>query len=128
MDKKVIRFRSVIFDLNNGIMEILDGSKGLYSFKDILKSDILNEKSKYHNKMPHFTALVPHGPLPMGILQNPYLYVGIKVVLQDGTILAIYISEKETMKNTNQYIADRKKAGEIQEIILKIIKENKKRL
>ena len=100
-------FRSVIFDFDKKIMEILDGSKGTYNFKDISKASVLNEKAKYHNKTPHFTALVPHGPLPQGLLQNPYLYVGIKVVLSDGSILAIYISKNQTMSNTDQYIHDR---------------------
>lgn len=118
-------FRSVIFDFDKKIMEILDGSKGIYNFKDISKASVLNEKAKYHNKTPHFTALVPHGPLPQGLLQNPYLYVGIKVVLSDGSILAIYISENQTMSNTDQYIHDREEAEKVYKIILRIIGDSK---
>lgn len=119
------KFRSVVFDFDKKVMEILDGSKGTYSFKDIVRATVLNEKAKYHNKTPHFTALIPHGPLPQGLLQNPYLYVGIEVVLSNGSILAIYISQTQTVSNSEQYIHDREEAEKIHKIILRIIENNK---
>lgn len=44
-------------------------------------------------------------------------FVGVKIVLKDGTILAIYVSKEKTMVNTNQYIQDRKVAEKIKEVM-----------
>ena len=49
---------------------------GTYSYSDVVRVSVLNEKAKYKGKGIPFTAVVPSGPLPSGILQNPYLFVG----------------------------------------------------
>lgn len=51
-----------------------------YSYSDVVRFCVLNEKAKYKGKGVPFTAILPSGPLPFGILQNPYLFVGVKVV------------------------------------------------
>lgn len=88
---------------------------GTYSYSDVVRISVLNEKAK--GKGIPFTAILPSGPLPFGILQDPYLFVGVKVVLKDGTILAIYTSKEKIMVNTNQYIHDRKVAEKIKEVM-----------
>lgn len=88
-----------------------------YSYSDVVHFCVLNEKAKYKGKGVPFTAILPSGPLPFGILQNPYLFVGVKVVLKDETILALYVSKEKTMVNTNQYIKDRMDAEKIKEVI-----------
>ena len=45
-----------------------------------IRVSVLNEKAKYKEKGIPFTAILPSGPLPSGILQDPYLFVGVKVV------------------------------------------------
>lgn len=89
---------------------------GTYSYCDVARVSVLNEKAKYKGKGVPFTAILPSGPLPAGILQDPYLFVGVKVVLKDGTVLAIYISKEKTMVNTDQYIQDRKVTEKIKEM------------
>ena len=83
---------------------------GRYSYSDVVRVSVLNEKAKYKGKSVPFTAILPSGPLP-------YLFVGVKIVLKDGTILAIYVSKEKTMVNTNQYIQDRKVAEKIKEVM-----------
>ena len=90
---------------------------GTYSYSDVVRVSVLNEKAKHKGKGVPFKAILPSGPLPSGILQDPYLFVGVKVVLKDGTILAIYVSKEKTMVNTNQYIQDRKVAEKIREVM-----------
>ena len=90
---------------------------GTYSYCDVARVSVLNEKAKYKGKGVPFTAILPSGPLPAGILQDPYLFVGVKVVLKDETILAIYVSKEKTMVNTDQYIKDRKVAEKIKEVM-----------
>ena len=91
---------------------------GTYSYCDVARVSVLNDKGK---GVP-FTAILPSGPLPAGILQDPYLFVGVKVVLKDGTVLAIYISKEKTMVNTDQYIQDRKVAEKIKEVMKNVCK------
>jgi hypothetical protein len=78
---------------------------------------LIGFKAKYKGKGIPFTAVLPGGPLPSGLFQNPYLYVGVKIVLKDETVLAIYVSKEKTMVNTDQYIQDRKIAKKIEEMI-----------
>lgn len=95
---------------------------GTYSYCDVARVSVLNEKAKYKGKGVPFTAILPGGPLPSGILQDPYLFVGVKVVLKDETVLAIYISKEKTMVNTDQYIQDRKVAEKIKEVMKNVCK------
>ncbi len=95
---------------------------GTYSYCDVARVSVLNEKAKYKGKGVPFMAILPSGPLPAGILQDPYLFVGVKVVLKDGTVLAIYISKEKTMVNTDQYIQDRKVAEKIKEVMKNVCK------
>lgn len=53
---------------------------GTYSYSDVVRVSVLNEEAKYKGKGVPFTAILPSGPLPSGILQDPYLFVGVKVV------------------------------------------------
>lgn len=77
----------------------------------------LKWKSLVKRKGCSITAILPSGPLPSGTLQNPYLFVGVKVVLKDETFLALYVSKEKMMVDTNQYIKDRMDAEKIKEVI-----------
>ena len=84
---------------------------GTYSYSDVVRVSVLNEKAK--GKGIPFTAILPSGPLPFGILQDPYLFVGVKVVLKDETVLAIYVSKKKVLLNSDMYLSDLKEAKSI---------------
>ena len=101
----------VKFDDSSKQFEIVTGTQGKYSYDDVIRVSVLNEKAKYKGKGIPFTAVLPGGPLPSGLLQDPYLYVGVKIVL------TIYVSKEKTMVNTDQYIQDRKIAKKIEEMI-----------
>ncbi|MCF0105462.1 MAG: hypothetical protein HUJ53_01730 [Holdemanella sp.] len=109
------QYRSIIIDKST--FEILDGTKGIYNICDILSLDILNEKASKRGKQEPFVALMGVGPT--GVLQDPYLYVGIRIRMKDNTMLAVYISEKKTQVGTDQYTSDRKEAKEIVNILNK---------
>lgn len=119
-DAKIV-FDSVIFDKDDKVMTILNGSKGTYSYKDIKKCSILNEKAKYHKKSEPFSVTVPNGPLPVGMISEPSLYVGLKLVMNDDHVLAIYTSKEATNINTDVHIKDREEAKEIKAFIDKVI-------
>ncbi len=79
-----------------------------YSYSDVVRVSVLNEKAK--GKGIPFTAILPSGPLPFGILQDPYLFVGVKVVLKDETFLAICVSKEKVLFNSDMYLSDLKEA------------------
>ena len=116
--REILRFDCVVFDPVNRIFEILDGTKGTYAFEEIERFAILNENARYRGKQQPFTALLPAAGLPAGY---PYMYVGIKVVLKDNTILGIYVSKEKTMLNTDQYVQDRRIAVQIGQIFQEIL-------
>ena len=120
-----IRFDSVIFDHQNQTFEILNGSVGVHPYKEIERVAVLNENAKYRGKRPPFTALLPGAGLPAGIFSYPYMFVGIKVVLKEETILGIYVSKQKTMLNTDQYVRDRKIANEIEQVFKAIMRLQK---
>lgn len=107
----------VKFDDSRKQFDILTRTQGKYSYDDVIRVSVLNEKAKYKGKGIPFTAVLSSGPLPSGLLQNPYLYVGVKIVLKNETVLAVYVSKEKTMVNTDQYIQDRKIAKKIEEMI-----------
>lgn len=103
----------VKFDDSRKQFEIITGTQGKYSYDDVIRVSVLNEKAKYKGKGIPFTAVLPGGPLPSGLLQDPYLYVGVKIVIKNETVLAIYVSKEKTMVNTDH----RKIAKKIEEMI-----------
>lgn len=104
-------FRSVSFDSDT--FTILNGTTGSYNLCDIDKVWILNEKASKRGKQEPFLAVIPNGPLPAGIFSEPYLFVGLKIIMKDGTICAIYVSKEKTQVGTDQYKEDRKEAEAI---------------
>ena len=52
---------------------------------------------------------------------EPMLYVGIKVVLKDNSVLPIYVSKEKVLFNSDKYLNDVKEANAI-------LKELEKRL
>lgn len=123
VDIMVQNYESVIFDDEKQAFTIRNGTQGTYAYHDVTRFSILNEKAKYKGKGIPFCAILPGGPLPSGILSNPYLYVGIKIVLKNGTVLAIYVSNEKTMVNTDAYIQDRKNAEIIKKKLDDIVKD-----
>lgn len=87
-----------------------------YSYSDVVRVSVLNEKAKYKGKGVPFKAILPSGPLLSWIQQNPYLFIGVKVVLKDETFLALYVSKEKMMVNMNQYIKDRMDAEKIKDV------------
>lgn len=125
MDINIVEFDEVIFDFTNKVMTIVNGSIGEYGFSQIKSSNIEYEKAKYHGKKEPFYVTVRPTRLPLGMLSETSFYVGLKVVLKNEKVLAIYVSKKKTRNNTDQHIKDTKKAKQIQKILNKIIEENK---
>ncbi len=118
---KLILFDSVVFNTTDKTMHILDGSLGYYDYRYIKRAVILNERANHRGKSTPFLAVVPKGPGRPGVLLYSFLYVGIKIVMADHSILAIYISKEKTQVGTNQYWEDQTKAKEILMLIQKII-------
>ena len=118
-----IIFDSVIFDKRDKVFIIINGTKGTYSYKNIKKCEILNEKARYKGKEEPFTHRVVTGVdwlIQANILEQPF-YVGLRLTMKDGTHLAIYTSKEPTRTQTDFHIQDLKEAEKIKALIDKII-------
>ena len=122
-----IIFDSVIFDKRDKVFIIISGTKGTYSYKNIKKCEILNEKARYKGKEEPFTHQVVTGVdwlVQANILEQPF-YVGLRLTMKDGTHLAIYTSKQPTRTQTDFHIRDVKEAEKIKKLIDKIIMKYK---
>lgn len=118
MNEKQIVFDSVVFDKEDKTFTILDGTIGTYSLEEVVKCTILGESSKFRGKTEPFAHTVITGVgVATAPLFEPGFYVGIKVTMKNGDILAIYISKKEVRMNTDGYFHDYEIAQKIKKAI-----------
>lgn len=121
-DSKII-FDSVVFDTKDKTMSIVDGAKGTYNYRKIKKCSILNEQANYRGKTKPFTHQVISGVTVLSPLGEPSFYVGLKLVLNDDSILAIYVSKTPVGFNTSNHHKDTEQAKEIKDFIDKVIRK-----
>lgn len=119
---KVI-YDGVIFDKKDKTMIILKGTKGTYDYRKIKKCSVLNEEAKYRGKTIPFLHQVLGGVTFYSYIGEPALYVGLKLVMEDNTILGIYVSDTKTVVNSDIYRNERKIAFEIKQFVDKIIQK-----
>ena len=93
-------FSNLIFETDTKTFTILKGSIGTYSYKEIKKCNVLYEDAKYTGKTPMFD----HQTIG-GVGANPYLsdtkaYIGLRLIMKNGAILYVYLTDKPHMLNT----------------------------
>lgn len=118
-----ILFDSIIFDTKDKVFIILDGSKGTYSYKNIKKCEILNEKARFRGKEKPFTHQVVTGVdwmIAANFMEQPF-YVGLRITMKDDTQLVVYISKNPTRTQTDQHIKAFQEAEKIKHLIDRII-------
>ena len=71
----------VKFDDSCKQFEILTGTQGKYSYDDVTRVSVLNEKAKYKGKGIPFTAVLSSGPLPSGLLPVSYTHLTLPTIL-----------------------------------------------
>lgn len=121
MTDKLITYDSVIFDKENKTMEIINGTLGVYPYTEIIECKILNELAKYKGKEEPFTHILYGGRVQGRCFNEKGFYVGLKVTLKDGTVLAIYTSTKPVYAGNDFQRHDYKEAETIKKLIDKII-------
>ena len=108
------KFNCVEFDDENKRLNILIGDEGIIHYKDIQKVSILNQQASFKGEAKPFTHQVLNGTA---------FLCGIKILLKDETIKAVYISNRKTIFNTDIYNEDEKEAKKIKQMIDKRITE-----
>ena len=71
-------------------------------------------------KQNHLHTILGGATFMAGAVE-PMMYVGIKVVLKDNSVLPIYVSKEKVLFNSDKYLNDVKEANDI-------LKELEKRL
>lgn len=109
-------FRSVIVGDNN--IKILDGSTGIYDIDKIKKCSILNEDAHFRGKTDPFVHQVLGNTAFFSIIGNgTKVYVGLRLITEEGNKLAIYVSQKAVLFDSDEYKKDFKEAKRIKKLI-----------
>lgn len=114
-------FKCIHFDDDNKRCNILIGDKGTVNYSDISKINVLNQQASFKGETKPFTHRVLAGTTFLCGTMEPRFYVGLKITLKDGTIKAVYISDRKTGFNTDIYREDKEEADKIKKIIEKKI-------
>lgn len=75
------------FDDSRKQFEIVTGTQGKYSYDDVIRVSVLNEKAKYKGKGIPFTAVLPGGPLPYGLVN----YYPSLILLNKVNVRWVYV-------------------------------------
>ena len=121
LERRKTMNRYVEFDDNNSELHILNGTESTIKYEDIEKVSVLNEDASFKGKGTPFVHQVLGGTTFYSMFGEPGLYVGLKITLKDGSIKAIYVSEKKCYVNTDMYKKDREIAQKIKNKIDKRI-------
>lgn len=120
---KKIEFKGVTFDLVEKTFTVHKGSEGKYSYLDVQECKIKNEDAKFRGKTKPFTHCVLSGPgQNYGIFERTF-YIGLKVLMKNNQEIAIYVSDRKTMMNTDIYNEDMEEAKKINDIFAIAIKK-----
>ena len=92
-------------------LEVNGGASCLY--EEIQKCSIQNEDANFKGKTKPFTHTILGGATFMAGAVEPMMYVGIKVVLKDNSVLPIYVSKEKVLFNSDKYLNDVKEANAI---------------
>ncbi|MBM6678638.1 hypothetical protein [Faecalicoccus pleomorphus] len=94
-------------EFGNQTFKILCGSKGVYNYSDVVKTDIVFEQAKYHDEenpfpMKHRVLIVKYD----FSLINRKAYVGICIKLKNQKKIFVYVSNKERIHNSDDFQKD----------------------
>lgn len=97
---------------------ILDGKS--WPVREIESAKVRMEEARWRGKTEPFVhqILSSGTAIPAFALFEPKGYVGIRIEMKDGTVLADYVSEKPVFYNTDGYHRDRKLAESIRDRLL----------
>lgn len=125
--KQGYTFKNITFDKNEKTFTIVEGTKGTFSYIDIVQCKIVNEDAKYTGNTELFTHKVladyfqPWGIFPKNV------YVGLEFIMKNEDKIYAYITGVKRQINTLDYHDDRRKAKEVKEIVDRIINKYKER-
>lgn len=92
---------------------IKEGSEGTYSLDDIQSIHVVYEQASFKGKSKPFTHTFLGGTSFFTAME-PKLYVGLKVATKSNQVLAIYVSKKPVLYNSDLFLEDVQEAKKIQ--------------
>lgn len=103
---------------------LLTTSAETIPYEAIEKISVLNEDAAFKGRTKPFSHQVLGGTTIYSIFGEPQLYVGLKIRKKDGTISAIYVSDRKTTYNTDIYREDTCRANELKQAIENHVKRS----
>lgn len=111
-----VYFKNITFNTNDKTFFIAKGDVGNYSYIDVIKCKVEIEYSDY------FSQINQHATLSLNDTGD-YGKVKILIRLRDDRLLEVYISNKEVLLQSSQFLNDRIEAEEIKKLLKRIIKK-----
>lgn len=106
-------YEQVMIDYTENSFTILNGTLGTYNLKDIVKIEIVDENSKYKGKGEPFK----YSTSKKSPFNGKSFFVGLKITMKDGNVLALYISKKEVKLSSDAYLKDKEEAETIKSLL-----------
>lgn len=106
--------QDILFDPQNQTIQIFDGSIGTYTYKDIIKSQILYEHAPYKGKSKMFSHRVLISTFNNSLfIEMKKVYIGIEIKLLNKDPVYVYISKEPVIQHNQQFKEDLKRAKQI---------------
>ena len=115
---------NVIFDEERQSFQILSGSKGIYSMKDVRKCQIVFEDAKYYGRTKPFSHKLLISSFESFFVTIRDVYVGIELELKSKEKVYVYISNIKQKHHSDAFKADVKVAETLKEKFKLIISKN----
>ena len=117
--------QDILFDPQNQTIQIFDGSIGTYTYKDIIKSQILYEHAPYKGKPKMFSHRVLISTFNNSLfIEMKKVYIGIEIKLLNKDPVYVYISKEPVIQHNQQFKEDLKRAKQIVQKLKKIAQKN----
>lgn len=117
--------QDILFDPQNQTIQIFDGSIGTYTYKDIIKNQILYEHAPYKGKSKMFSHRVLISTFNNSLfIEMKKVYIGIEIKLLNKDPVYVYISKEPVIQHNQQFKEDLKRAKQIVQKLKKIAQKN----
>lgn len=121
MSNKII-YSNIVFDKEEKTFTILKGDKGIYPYSKIKKCSVVYEDSGFTGKSPMFSHTVLVSTLQPPTMLPRYVYVGLKITMEDNSIKYVYMSENKIQINSLQFYKESEEAQKAKTFIKNIHK------
>lgn len=124
ISKKLCELAEV--DKENGLLKFVDGYPNeAFSYHDINACTLVYEDAKAHGTSVPFSKKCVVGYMQSERLFSKYVYIGIQIVLKDGSKYYGYVYNEKLPVDTLAFFKHKKVAQEVVDVLKKVAHKNR---